>query len=281
MLIFQRGLRDLGYVDGQTIRLEHRYAEGRPDRLPPLAAELARLAPEVLWTHSDAAAQAAARATTTIPIVVGLAIDLVQLGLVKSVARPGGNLTGLDMRPSELAGKRLELFKAAVPSISRVAVLVDPSYAVHAGLPKVIEPEARALGVQLQRVEAGSLGAFEAAFAAMVRGRANGLMIMESALLGTHREQIATLALRHRLPAMGFGRHYAEAGALLAYGAGVREMCERSAVLVHRILNGARPADLPVEQPTTFPLVVNLKTAKALGLTISPSFLARAEEVVE
>lgn len=281
MVNFQRKLQELGYVEGQTIRFEHRYAEGRPERLSALAAELVRRGPDVLWTHSDAAAQAASQATTAIPIVVGLAIDLVHLGLVKSVARPGGNLTGLDMRPVELAGKRLELFKAAVPSMTRMAILVDPSYTVHAGIPGVIEREARALGVRLQRVEARGVEAFEAAFAAMIRGRADALMIMESALLGTHREQISALALRHRLPTMGFGRHYPEAGALLSYGTDPREMCERSAGLVYKILKGARPSDLPIEQAHHFPLVVNLRTAKTLGLTIPPSFLARTDDVIQ
>lgn len=281
MVAFQKGLRDLGYVEGQTILLDYRYAESQPIRLPALAAELVRRTPDVLWTHSDAAAQAAKQATSTIPIVVGLAIDLVQLGLVKSVARPGGNLTGLELRPVELAGKRLELFKAAVPTITRVAVLVDPAYTVHANLPSAIEREARALGVQLQRAEVGAPEGFEAAFAAMVRNRADALMIMESALLGTHREQIMALALRHRLPTMGYGRNYTEAGALLSYGADVREMCVRSAVLVHKILNGAKPADLPIEQAHKFPLSVNLKTAKMLRVTIPPSFLSRADDVLQ
>jgi putative ABC transport system substrate-binding protein len=281
MVAFQRGLRDLGYIEGQTILLDYRYAESQPDRLPALAAELVRRTPDVLWTHSDAGAQAARQATTTIPIVVGLAVDLVQLGLVQSLARPGGNLTGMEMRPVELAGKRLELFKAAVPAITRVAVLVDPAYRVHASIPSAIEREARALGVQLQRVEAGAPAAFEAAFAAMVRDRADALMIMESALLGTHREQILALALRHRLPTMGFGRHYTQAGALLSYGAEVSEMCERSAVLVHKILKGAKPADLPIELPLKFPLVVNLKTAGILRLTIPPGVLARADNVIQ
>jgi putative ABC transport system substrate-binding protein len=281
MVNFRRSLRDLGYVDGQNILLDYRYAESQPDRLPALAAELVRRAPDVLWTHSDAAAQAAKQATTTIPIVVGLAMDLVQLGLVTSLARPGGNLTGLDLRPVELAGKRLELFKAAVPTITRVAVLVDPSYTVHASIPQAIEREARALGVQLKRVEAGAPAAFKAAFATMVHDRADALMIMESALLGTHREQIMTLALRHRLPTMGFGPHYTEVGALLSYGANVREMCERSAILVDKILKGAKPADLPIEQAHKFPLVVNLKTAKILRLTIPASFLSRADDVIQ
>lgn len=278
---FQQGLRDLGYVEGQTILLDYRYAEGRPDRLPALAAELVRRTPDVLWMHSNPAAQAAKQATTTIPIVVGVAIDLVEQGLAESLARPGGNLTGLEIRPIELAGKRLELFKAAVPSIARVAVLVDPAWTAHASIPSTIEREARALGVQLQRVEVGAPAAFEAVFAAMVHGGANALMIMESDFFAAHRQQLLALALRHRLPTMAYGRHYAEAGSLLAYGADPRELCQRSAVFVHKILNGAKPADLPIERAYKFPLVVNLKTAKVLGLTIPPSVLARADEVIQ
>ena len=278
---FQQGLRDLGYVQGQTILLDYRYAEGRPDRLPALAGELVRRTPDVLWTHSNPAALAAKQATTTIPIVVGVAIDLVETGLTESLARPGGNLTGLEIRPIELAGKRLELFKEAVPTIARVAVLVDPAWTAHASIPSTIEREARALGVQLQRVEAGAPAAFEAAFAAIVHGGADALMIMESALFAAYRQQILALALRHRLPTMSYGQHYAEAGSLLAYGADPRELCQRSAVFVHKILKGAKPADLPIERAYKFPLVVNLKTAKALGLTLSPLFLWRADEVIK
>jgi putative ABC transport system substrate-binding protein len=278
---FQQGLRDLGYVEGQNILLAYRYAEDQPDRLPALAAELVRLTPDVIWTHADYSALAAKQATTTIPIVVGVAIDLVEQGLAESLARPGGNLTGLEIRPIELAVKRLELFKEAVPTISRVAVLVDPTTPAHAGVPSAIEQEARALGVQLQRVEAGGPEAFEGAFAAMVHGGADALMIMEAALFAAHRQQLLALALRHRLPTMAYGRHLAEAGSLLAYGADPRELCQRSAVFVHKILQGATPADLPIEGAYKFQLVVNLKTAEALGLTLAPLFLWRADEVIQ
>lgn len=280
LFAFQQGLRDLGYVEGQTILLDYRYGEGHADRLPALAAELVQRAPDVLWLHSDPAAWAAKHATTSIPIVVGVAVGVVEQGLVASLAQPGGNLTGLELPPIEVAGKRLELFKEGVPTISRVAVLVDPAWAGHALVPSNIEREAKALGVQLQRVEAGAPAAFEAAFAAMVHGRADALMITESALFAAHRRQLLALALQHRLPTMAYGRHWAEAGSLVAYGADPRALCQRSAVFVHKILHGAKPADLPIEQ-ATFQLVVNLKTAEALGMTVPPTFLFRADAVIK
>jgi putative ABC transport system substrate-binding protein len=276
---FQQGLRDLGYVEGQTIRLDYRYAEGHAERLPALAAELVQLAPDVLWLHSDLAAWAATRATTTIPIVVGVSAGLVEQGLVASLARPDGNLTGLELPAIEVSGKRLELLKDAVPTISRVAVLVDPTVQYHAQVPGNIAREARALGVQLQRVEAGAPVAFEAAFAAMVHSSADALLIMESALFAAHRQQLLGLALRHRLPTIAYGRHYAEAGALLSYGGDPRALCQRSAVFVHQILQGVKPADLPIER-AGFQLVVNLKTAEALGVTVPPTFLFRADDVI-
>jgi putative ABC transport system substrate-binding protein len=222
LFAFQQGLRDLGYVEGQTILLDYRYGEGHVDRLPALAAELVQLAPDVLWLHSDPAAWAAKRATTTIPIVIGASVGVVERGLVASHARPGGNLTGLEFPPIEVAGKRLELFKEAVPTIAWVAVLVEPARADHALVPSNIAREAQALSVQLQRVEAGDPAAFEAAFAAMVHGRADALMITESALFAAHRQQLLALTLQHRLPTMAYGRHLAEAGSLLAYGADPR-----------------------------------------------------------
>jgi putative ABC transport system substrate-binding protein len=275
---FRQGLRDLGYVEEQSVLLDYRYVEEQHDRIPSLAAELVRLAPDVLWTHSNTTARALKQATTTIPIVVGVAVGLVEQGLVESLARPGGNLTGMDLQDIELAGKRLELLKEALPTLSRVAVLVDP--ALHAHVPGNITPEAQALGVQLQRVEARGPEAFEAAFAAMGQGGAEALMIMDYAMFARHRHQLLDLALRHRLPTMSGGRHFAEAGSLLAYGAYPHDLCQRSAVLVDKILKGAAPADLPVELPTTFKLVVNLKTAQALGLTLLPLFLAQADEVL-
>ena len=280
LFAFQQGLRDLGYVEGQTIRFDYRYGEGQADRLPALAAELVQLAPDVLWLHSDTAALAAKRATTTIPIVVGVAVGLVEQGLVASLARPGGNLTGLEFPAVEVAWKRLELFKDAMPTISRVAVLVDPTWVGYVRVPSTSTREAQALGVQLQRVEAGAPAAFEAAFAAMIDGGAEALLIMESVLFSAHRQQLLALALRHRLPTMAYGRHLAEAGSLLAYGADARELCQRSAGLVHKILQGVKPADLPIEQ-ATFQLVINLKTAEALGVTFPPTFLFRADEVIK
>jgi len=281
LFAFQQGLRDLGYVEGQNIRLDYRYGEGQADRLPALAAELVQLAPDVLWLHSDAAAWAAKRATTTIPIVAGAVIGgLVEQGLVASVARPEGNLTGLELPAIEASGKRLELFKEAVPTIARVAVLVDPAIQYHAHVPSNIEAEAHALGVQLQRVETGAPASFEAAFAAMVHGSADALLIMESAFFAAHRQQLLALALQHRLPTMSYGRHFAEAGSLLAYGADPRELCQRSAIFVHKILQGVKPVDLPIER-ATFQLVVNLKTAEALGVTFPPTFLFRADEIIK
>jgi putative ABC transport system substrate-binding protein len=277
---FQQGLSDLGYVEGHSIRLDYRYAEGEPDRFSSLAAELVRLAPDMLWTYSSTAAQALKQATSTIPIVIGVAVDLVEQGLVASLARPGGNLTGVELRDVDLAGKRLELLKEAVPTITRVAVLVQPTYRGHDHIPGNIAREARALGVQLQRVEAHGPEVFEAAFAAMGHGETEALMIMDTALFSRHRQRLLELALQHRLPTMSGGRHFAEAGSLLAYGAYPHDLCQRSVVLVDKVLKGAKPGDLPIEQPTRFKLVVNLQTAQALDLTLPPLFLAQADEVI-
>jgi putative ABC transport system substrate-binding protein len=278
---FQQGLRDLGYVEGQNITFAYRYAEGQQDRLPALAAELVQLTPDVLWTISGVAVRAAKQATTTIPIIIGVATELVEQGFVESLARPGGNLTGLDIRDLELLGKRLELLREAIPTISRVAVLVNAASRHQDQVPNNIEPEARALGVQLQRVEADGPETFEGAFATMVQGGANALMILEAAPFARHRQRLAELALQHRLPTMTGSRSFAEAGSLLAYGVSILELCQRSAVFVDKILKGAKPATLPVERAYKFSLVVNLKTAQALGLTLSPVFLLRADETIE
>jgi len=277
---FQQGLRDLGYVEGQNIALEYRYADDQFDRLPALAAELVRLTPEVIWTHSNAAALAAKQAITTIPVVMGVSQDLVELGVVVSLARPGGNLTGLDLRVFERMGKRLELLKEAVPAVARVAVLVHPTDPLSKEVPHNIEREARALGVQLQRVEASGPETFEAAFATMVQGGADAVMLPEGPPFGLHMPRLLDLAHRHRLPTMCSARHYAQAGCLLAYGAYADELCQRSAVFVDKILKGAKPADLPVERGYKLYLDVNLKTAEALGLTLSPLFLFQADEVI-
>jgi ABC-type uncharacterized transport system substrate-binding protein len=277
---FQQGLRDLGYVEGHTIHFAYRSAEDDVDRLPALLAELVQLAPDVIWLHSNPVVVAAKRATTTIPVVIAVAADLVERGLVASLAQPGGNLTGLDYRTAELGAKQLEVLKEAVPSISRVAVLVGSTITFLQEARHDLERAARTLGVQLQWVEAGAPAAFEAAFAAMVHGGADALLIWNVALFSPYRQQLLALALRHRLPTMWYGRHYAEAGSLLSIGVDSRELCQRSAVFVHKILHGAKPAELPIERVDTFPLVINLKTAQALGLTIPSSLLFQATEVI-
>jgi len=276
---FQQGLRNLGYVEGQNLLVDYRYAEGQPDRLPALAAELVGRGPDVLWLHGNPAAWAAKLATTTIPIVAAVLNEPVEEGLVTSLARPGGNLTGLELRSGEVVGKRLELLKVAVPMITQVAVLSESSEPATAAAPRALAQEAQALGVALQRVETGSPAAFEEVFTAMADSGAEALLIMESALFAAHRLPLLALALRHRLPTMAYGRHYAESGSLLSYGADPRELCQRSAVFVDKILKGTKPADLPIERPT-FQLVVNLKTAQALGLTIAPTLLFQAHEVI-
>lgn len=278
---FEQSLRDLGYVEGQTIRLVYRYGEDRADRLPTLAAELVQLAPDVIWLHSTQAVMAAKRATTTIPIVVAVASSLVERGLVASLARPGGNLTGLDARTADILAKQLEVLKDAVPSLSRVAVLRDPAIPFNQETRHTLERAARVLNVQLQHVEAGATAAFEAAFAAMVQGRAEALLIPNTAFFAQHGRQLLALALRHRLPTVSYGRSFAEAGSLLTIGVAISELCQRSAVFVHKILQGAKPADLPIERVDKFPLVVNLRTAEALGLTLQPTVLLRADEFLK
>jgi putative tryptophan/tyrosine transport system substrate-binding protein len=277
---FAQGLHQLGYREGHNLRLEYRYADFQPDRLQALAAEVARLQPDLIFTHSPLGAQAAQQAAPTIPIVVGVGTDLVEQGLIVSLPRPGGNLTGLELRDHELLGKRLELLKQALPQITRVAVLVDPALGAHHHLPGAFEREARALGLHLQRVEAGDPETFDTAFGAMTEDRADALVLMGGVRFTTHRERLIELAHRHRLPTMAAARHFAEAGSLMAYGASAGDLCRRATVLVGKILKGAKPADLPVEQPTTFELVINLKTAQALGLTIPPPLLFQATEVL-
>ena len=278
---FQQSLRDLGYVEGRTILLAYRFGEDRADRLPGLAAELVQLAPDVIWLHSTPAALAAKQATPTIPIVVAVTSSFVERGLVASLARPGGNLTGLDFRVSDLMAKQFEVLKEAVPTISRVAALNESTNPFRQEIRLNLEQAARALNVQLQHVEASAPAAFEAAFATMIRGRAEALLIVNTALLADHRQQLLALALRHRLPTVSYGRSFAEAGSLLTLGTDTRELCQRSAIFVHKILRGATPAELPIERVDKFPLVVSLRTAEALGLTIPQSLLVRADEIIQ
>src|SRR6266700_2082440 len=250
---FQQSLRDLGYVEGHNIRFAYRYGEDHADRRPPLAAELVQLAPDVIWLHSTQAVVAAKQATTTIPIVIAVASNLVERGLVASLARPGGNLTGMDVRVADIVPKQLEVLKDAVPTLSRVAVLHDPTNPFGQEMLHHLERDAQALGVQLQPVEAGAPAAFEAAFAAMVDGRAEALLIVaNTALFAQHGQQLFALALRHRLPTVSNGRPFAEAGSLLTIGVDTRERCQRSAGFVHKILHGAKPADLPIERVDKF-----------------------------
>jgi putative ABC transport system substrate-binding protein len=277
----RQGLRALGYVESQNLVIETRPAEWQPDRLQHFATELVQLKPDVIWTHGPLSVGALKRATTTIPIILGVSRNLVELGIVSSLARPGGNVTGMDLRDDEILGKRLELLKEALPKTSHVAVLADPNDAGHANIPRNIEQEAHALRVQLQRVEASGREAFDKAFAAMAQNRTDALILPESPMLSQNRQRIFELATAKRLPTISGGQHFAEAGSLMSYGASVGDICRRSAVFVDKILKGSKPADLPVERPTKFEMVVNLKTAKQIGLTIPQSVLYRADKVIK
>jgi putative tryptophan/tyrosine transport system substrate-binding protein len=278
---FRQGLRELGYVEGQNIAIEYRSAEGKSERLPALAAELVRLKVDVIVAASPAATEAAKQATSTIPIVFAVSGDPVAEGLVASLARPGGNLTGLATISGEVVGKQLELLKGVAPKISRVAVLQNPGNQAHLRALRQAEGAARALGLQLQIVEARTPPEIEAAFAAMRSQRAGGVLVLRDALFREQRAKIVALAAKNRLPAVYGLREEAEAGGLMAYGASTPQLFRRAATYVDRILKGAKPADLPVEQPTKFELVINLKAAKALGLTIPPSLLGQADEVIQ
>ena len=279
---FRQGLRDLGYVEGENVVIEYRWAEGRYERLPALAAELVRLKVDVIFAVITVAALAAKSATRTIPIVTAAASDPVEQGLVASLARPGGNVTGLTSTVGpEIAGKRLELLKEAVPMVSRVAVLWNPDSPPAAPHLRETEIAARSLRMQLQILEARSPQELESAFAAMTSAHAGALVVLPDAMFFAHRTRIAELAAKHRLPVMHGLREHVEAGDLIAYSVSLRDLWRRAAVFVDKILKGANPADLPVEQPTKFELVINMKTAKALGLTIPPSVLGRADQVIE
>ncbi len=278
---FRQGLRELGYVEGQNIALEFRWAEGTYERLPDLAADLVRLKVDVIVAVAVPAIQAAQEATRTIPIVMAVVIDPVATGLVASLARPGGNVTGLSIMAPELVGKQLELLKEVVPKVSRVALLWNPANAGNAPQLREAEVAARALGVRLQPLEARVPSEIDSAFAAMTRERAGALIVLADSMLFGQRTQIAGLAAKRRLPAVYGLRQHAEAGGLMAYGANILDSFRRAAAYVDKILKGAKPADLPVEQPTRFELVINLKTAKALGLTIPQTILMRATELIQ
>ena len=275
----RQGLRELGYVDGRNIAIEYRYAEGRPERLPGLAADLARLKVDLIIAGGGDVAKVAREATGTIPIVMMNSEDPVRAGLVASLARPGGNVTGVTFIFDELAGKRLELLKEAVPGISRIAVIWNTAHADYEL--REMQAAARALGVQLQSLELRAPSELDGAFQAASRGRAEALAVVPSRLTAFRRIRIVELAAKSRLPVISGWREFAEAGALLTYGPNRLEGSRRAASYVDKILKGAKPADLPVEQPTRFELIVNLKTAKALGLTIPPSVMVRADQVIQ
>jgi len=276
---FQKGLRELGYVEGQNIRLEYRFAESRLERLPGLAAELVGLKVDVILAINSTAAQAALNATKTIPIVFTWVAD--PLSLVTNLARPGGNLTGLTTMTTELSGKRLDLFKAVLPGAPRIAVLWNSANPVATSVFREMESPGARLGVRLHPMGVRSSAELEDAFKEAVRARTSALFVIEDGTLFPHRARILSLAAQHRLPAASQFRDFAEAGGLLSYGPNLSDLFRRAAIYVDKILKGTRPGDLPVERPETFELVINLKTAKALGLTIPPSLLQRADNVIE
>jgi len=276
-------LRELAWVEGQNIVIQYRWAEGRSDRLPDLAAELVRLRVDVLVASGAAATRAAKEATTTIPIVSVAVQDPVALGSVRSLARPGGNITGPTLTGGlAIAGKQLELLKETVTGVSRVAVLWNPANPMLLQQLRDTEIAARSLNVQLQPVvEARSPDEFDRAFSRIIRGRAEALLVSTDPVFAGQATQLANLAARNRLPAMYGLRRHVEAGGLIAYGANELDVWRRAATYVDKILKGAKPAELPVEQPTKFELIINIKTAKSLGLTIPPSLLLRADQVLE
>jgi putative ABC transport system substrate-binding protein len=278
---FRQGLREHGYEEGKNIIVERRYTESRPERVAEIAAEFVRLKVDVIVTSLDVATAAVKQQTQTIPIVMAISIDPVTTGFVSSLARPGGNVTGLSTMSPELAAKRLELLREAVPGLSRVAIMWNTNVPGNLLEYKQAGDAARSMRLQLQSVEVSSVDDFERAFSALKIGGAQALIVAGSGLTSTNARQIASLAMNHRLPSMVSSRDRVDAGGLIAYGPNLAEMWRRSATYVDKILKGAKPGDLPIEQPSKFELIINVKTAKALGLTIPQSLLLRADEVIQ
>jgi putative ABC transport system substrate-binding protein len=278
---FRQGLRELGYVEGRSIALEPRWAEGKYDRYPALAADLVRLKVHVIVTVGGAATKAAKQVTRTIPIVMSVVIDPVGSGLVPSLARPAGNVTGTSMMAPDLVGKQLEILKEVVPKVSRVALLWNPDNP--GGAPQLSQAEAvaRVLGMRLLTLEARDPQGIDRAFAAMTKEQVDALVVLVDAIFTNQVRQIAELAAKGHLPSIYGQREYARAGGLIVYSSNPLDLERRAATFVDKILKGAKPADLPVEQPSKFDLILNLKTAKALGLTIPPPLLVRADQVIE
>jgi len=277
---FRQGLRELGYVEGKNIVIEYRYAEAKLDRLPALAAELVRLKVDVIVSAGSPATRPAKEATATIPIVMAQDSDPVGNGFVASLARPGGNITGLATLAPEISGKQLELLKEIVPKLSRVAVLGTSTRPGTAQSLKEIELAARAFGVKLQYLDVLSSKDIETAFREASKGRAGAIVVLGSPVFTSQRTQIVELAVKSRLPAISWRSDFVEAGGLMTYGVSITDLDRRAATYVDKILKGAKPADLPVEQPTKFELIINLKAAKQIGLTIPPNVLARADRVI-
>jgi putative ABC transport system substrate-binding protein len=278
---FRQGLRDLGYVEGRTIAIEYRWAEGKPERMRELAEELVRLKVDVIIAPSSVYVGAAKRATTTIPIIFMSHADPIGSGHVASLARPGGNITGLSLMMTETSVKGLELFKEAVPGLARVAVVWDPATPSHEPALKAVEAAGPALGLRIQPVAVRSATEFDGAFSAIVRERAGGVLVLSTPFFIAGAKRLAELAMTHKLPSLFGPRHHVESGGLMSYSPDRADQWRRGAIYVDKILKGAKPADLPVQQPTKFELVINLKTARALGLTVPPSLLQRADQVIQ
>jgi putative ABC transport system substrate-binding protein len=281
---FRQGLRQLGYTEGRNIAIEYRGADGRIERFPNLAAELVRLEVDLIFAANTRAALAARQATSTIPIVSAVMGDPVEDGLVASLAQPGGNVTGLTLLAPELTAKRMQLLKDALPNVSRVAALWHPgAYGERTmdDMLKATESAARTLGVQLQLIEVRAAGELERAFSTMMKERAEALFLFPTPMLFLARRRIIELAATNRLPSVSQAREFVELGGLIAYGANINDLFRRSTVYVDKILKGAKPADLPVEQPTRFELVINLKTAKTLGIDLPLGLMIRADEMIE
>jgi putative ABC transport system substrate-binding protein len=278
---FRQGLRDLGYVEGKNIVIEWRFGEGRADRVPALAAELVRLKVDIIITGGGSATRAAKEATSTIPIVMAFDSDPVGSGFVASLARPGGNITGLSTLYPEISGKRLELLKEIVPRLSRVAVLGTSTQPGNAQSLKETELAAGALGAKLQVLDVRDPREIETAFREASKGRAEAVLVLASSVLTSQRKQIVELAVKSRLPAVYGQAEYVEAGGLMTYGVSLTDLFHRAATYVDKILKGTKPADIPVEQPIKFELIINLKAAKQIGLTIPQSVLYRADKVIK
>ena len=279
---FRQGLRERGWIEGQNIAIEIRFADGRVDRFPALIAELIRLNIDVIVTTSSATTWAAKDATKSIPIVMAASANALGEGLVTSLAHPGGNITGMTfLAGPEIAGKQLQLLKEMAPAASRIAVLTNPTNRSHAAFSKELKVTARSLGAQLQVLEAPNPDQLDSAFAAMTRERVAALLVLTDSMFVGQQQRIVDLAAKSRLPALYSQREFVVDGGLVSYGPSLTDMFRRAAIHVDKILKGAKPGDLPVEQPTKFELVINLKTAKTLGLAISQSLLLRADEVIQ